>query len=269
VNIVEPVEYQDNDTAAWVSGTDVINTAINQTFTQTKFDWALLAGTVGILDTEMADNMGKHQLVKLLTARTKNLTNTFKEKLEDAFGDSSTDDVTTVWSLPDVVDSSNPTLGNYGDVDRSANSWWQATETASGSVATQGLEDIRTAYYTTSRGNMDPVNMLLTTQTVYEAYQARMTVSERLAKSDSGDLEFDHLAFNGKPLFFSESLASGLLLGLNTKYIKLKINKHMNFKSQGFVRAPGGQSKSSVIQTRLQLVCTRPASQFKLTGLTA
>ncbi len=269
VSINEMVEFQDNDTAGFVASTDTLSTAINQIATQAHFEWGLLAGTVGILDTEGADNMGKNQLKNLLKTRVANLTNTFKEQMEVAFGQSSTPNINTFWSLIDIVDSGNPTLGNFGDIERAANTWWQATETGSGSMATQGLEDIRTAYHTVSRGGIDPVNMHLTTQTLYTAYQARLTPSERLQQGQKGDLEFDHLTFMRKPVFFSEQLLSGVWLGLNTKYLRFRINPAMHFKSQGFVRAPGGMSKSSVVQIRANLTCNRPASNFKLTGMTA
>ncbi len=268
-DIIEHLEYQDNDTAAWVGVNGSVSVAINQILTDAKFKWTMLAGSVGITDREEAQNKGKSSMLNLMETRVKNLENTFKDKLEAAFGDSSTDSTDVMWSLPDVVDSSDPTVGAFGDIARATYTWWQATETASGSMATQGLEDIRTAYYTTGRSMTDPVNLMLTTQTLYEAYQARLTPVERLVNANKGDLEFEHLAFAGKPVFFSENLASGLWLGLNTKYLRLRINKNMKFKNQPFVREPGGIKKSSVVELMCQLTCTRPASQFKLTGMTA
>lgn len=268
-DIVEHLEYQDNDTVAWVGVNGSVSVAINQILTDAKFKWVMLAGSVGITDREEAQNKGKSSMLNLLETRVKNLENTFKDKLEVAFGDSSTDNLDTMWSLPDIADSGNPTAGNFGDIDRSTYTWWGATETASGSMATQGLEDIRTAYYTTGRSLTDPVNLMVTTQTLYEAYQARLTPVERLVNANKGDLEFEHLAFAGKPVFFSENLASGLWLGLNTKYLRLRINKNMKFKNQPFVREPGGIKKSSVVELMCQLTCTRPASLFKLTGMTA
>lgn len=268
-DIIEHLEYQDNDTVSWVGVNGTVSVAINQILTDAKFKWVVLAGSVGITDREEAQNKGKSAMLNLMETRVKNLENTFKDKLEDAFGDSSTDSTDVMWSLPDVVDSSDPSIGSFGDIARATYTWWQATETASGSMATQGLEDIRTAYYTTGRSMTDPVNVMVTTQTLYEAYQARLTPVERLVNANKGDLEFEHLAFAGKPVFFSENLASGLWLGLNTKYLRLRINKNMKFKNQPFVREPGGIKKSSVVELMCQLTCTRPASQFKLTGMTA
>lgn len=268
-DIIEHIEYQDNDTVAWLAKNGTASVAINQILTDARFQWTILGGTVGIFDWEEAQNKGKSAMLGLLETRVKNLENTFKNALEIALGASSTPDANTMWSLLDVVDSSNPTLSNFGDISRSTYSFWQATETASGSFATQGLEDVRTAYYTTGRSLTDPVNIHVTTQTIYEAYNARLLPFERLAPIAKGDLEFSSLAFAGKPVIFSEDLASGIWLGLNTKYLRLRINKNMKFKNQPFVRTPGGMQRTSLVELQCQLTCTRPGSQFKLTSVTA
>ena len=268
-DIIESLEYDDNDTAAWINQTDTVSTTVTPMFTDARFAWAVLGGTVTIGDHDLAKNTGRNQRFNLLRARMTNLEATFKEKFETALGASSTPDTKTMWSLPDIVDSSNPTIANLGDISRSTYSWWQATETASGSMATQGLEDIRTAYYTTSRSQTDPVNMIVTTQTIYEAYQARHTPFMRFASNDKADLEFDHLLFNNKPVFYSENMATGLLIGINTKYLRLRVNKNLNFHYAPDVRPLGGASATKLVQTMCQLTVTRPGSLFKLTGMVA
>lgn len=268
-DIVEHIEYQDNDTVAWVGANGSVSVAVNQILSDAKFKWVVLAGSVGITDREEAQNKGKSAMLSLMETRVKNLENTFKDKLEAAFGAATTANTDTMWSIPDIADSADPGIANFGDIDRDTYTWWQATETASGSMATQGLEDIRTAYYTTGRSLTDPVNLMLCTQTLYEAYQGRLTPFERFASNSKGDLEFEHLTFANKPVFFSEDLATGLWIGLNTKYLRLRINKNMKFKNQPFVREPGGIKKSSVVELMCQLTCTRPASLFKLTGMSA
>lgn len=265
--IVVDLEYQDNDTAAWVDQDTPVSTSINQILKQAQYYWAVLAGTVGIGDHDEAKNSGSAARHKLWETRMKNLKNTFINNMETAFVNAVTPAATQIWSLLDVVDASNPGIASFGNISRATYSWWGATETASGSFATQGLEDMRTAYFTTGRAQTDPVSMLISTQTVFESYLARLTPFERLDKI--ADLEFDHVTFNKKPFYFSEDMSSGVLLGINTKYLKLYINSAMNFKNQPFVREPGGQYKSAVVQTMCQLVGTRCASNFKLTGITA
>lgn len=268
-DIVEHIEYQANGTTGFTSKTGPISTSITPILADARWSFGWLAGSVGIYDYEEDQNKGKEAMLNLLEARVKNVQAKFNVDMETAIGQASTPNANTVWSLPDIVDASNPTLGNFGDIDRATYPFWQATETASGSMAAQGLEDVRTAFYSTSRDMTDPCDLMATTQTLYEAYQARLTPFEVLASNKTGDVEFEHLAFMRKPIFFSNRMASGLFIGINSKYLRLKINKNIKFKNRPFVRAPGGQSKSSVIQLQCQLICTRPASLFKLTGMTA
>lgn len=268
-DIVRNVNYEKGGTVAKITSTSPIPVNPQQQFTQMRVVWSGLGGSVVLLDWEEAQNSGKGKMFDLLAERTNNVREEMDQQFETLALASSTADTTSLWSLLDIVDSSDPSVANYGDISRSSYSWWGATETASGSMATQGLEDIRTAYHTTSRAGIDPVTFLATTQTLFTAYQARLTTFEQLAPSDKGDLEFDSLSFMRKPLFFSEVMPTGVLLGINAKHTKLVVNKNMKFKNQPFVRQQGGQNKAAIIQLMCQLVCTRPASNFKLTGMTA
>jgi hypothetical protein len=268
-DIVRNIAHQEGGTVAKITASSAVNISQAQEFTQARFAWAAIGGSVVIGDWERAQNSGKGKLFDLLAERVANVREEMNQNFEAFALASSTADTTSLWSLLDIIDSADPSAANYGDIDRDSYTWWAATEAASGSMATQGLEDIRTAYHTTSRAGMDPVSFLVTTQTVYEAYQARLTPFEQLSPTDKGDLEFDSLAFMRKPMFFSEVMPTGVLLGINSKHTKLVVNKNMMFSKTPFVRTQDGQSEASLIRLMCQIVCTRPASNFKLTGLTA
>lgn len=266
--IVEDLEYDDNVNVAWVAKTDPVAVTDNNILTQAKFSWAVIAGGVTIYDHDLAKNAGASKIHDMMDVKIKNLEASINAGMESALVAAVAASTKYPWSLLDIIDSADPSIADLGDIDRDSYTWWCATETASGSMATQGLEDIRTAFHTVSRGMMDPVNLMVTTQTLYTAYQARLTPYERLG-SKNGDLEFETLTFANKPIVYSELTASGMWLGLNTKYLKLTINSNMHFKNQPFVRAQGGQSQAAIVQTMCQMTTNRPASMFKLTGMTA
>jgi hypothetical protein len=263
--LVENIEYQGNTTTGWVSSSTVVPVGIAPILKQAAFEWAVLAGAVGIDDHEEAKNSGEHQMINLMTARINNVKEKFDQDLELALVGQVTPNAQTIWSLLDVVDSSDPAISNYGTIDRDTFTFWQATEISSGAFATQGLEDMRTGQLTVSKGGTEKPDLYITTQSIYESYLARLTPFERLAKV--GDLEFEHVAFANKPFVFSEQMTSGVLLGINTKYTSLYVNKKMKFRNQPFTRVPGGQSRSSIIQLMTQMVSRRPASNFKLTNV--
>lgn len=268
-DVVEHLNYQLGGTAAWTAKNGTVSVSPAQQFTDATFPLKMLMGSVVLYDWEEAQNAGQPKMFDLLEARLNNLREEMDQAFEYAAIAAVTANTSTMWSLLDIVDSANPGVANYGGIDRSTYTWFQAYEAASGSMSTQGLEDIRLAYTTTSRGMTDPVAFHITTQTLYNAYNARLISYERLAPKDQGDLEFDSLAFHGKPVLFSEQCASGLWFGINSKYTKLVVNKNMKFKNQPFVRAQGGINKASIVQLMCQLISTRPASNFKLTSMTA
>jgi hypothetical protein len=266
--ITEDLEYAANGTTGWVGPDASVSVSRNEILTKVRYSWAVLAGSVVLGDHENAKNAGRHQIHNLFKVRLNNVKNSMQNDMETALVGQTTPDANTVWSLIDIVDASDPTVGNLGDTDRDTYTWWQATEIASGSMATQGLEDIRNGYNSVSKGLTDQVNFHVTSQTVYQAYNARLTPHERIDRA-RGDIEFDHLTFHGKPVVFSEQMTSGVWLGLNLKYIKFFVNSEMEFKNQPFTRAPGGQSMSAVVQLMVQMVATAPKRSFKLTGMTA
>lgn len=269
-SIIEDVEFTSNSTADFVSQTDTLSTAVNQIMTQARFSWKVLAGAVTLGDHDEAKNSGESKQHDLLKVRIQNLENTFKTKMEVALVGGVTASNKVPTSLLDVIDSSDPALGSYGDIARATYTWWAATEASGGSFASGAAQDaIRTAYLTTSRGNTDPVSYHLTTQTAFAAYNKSLQPQERFASNSKGDLEFESLAFANKPVFFSEIMSTGLWLGINQKYLGLTINRAMHFKNRPFVRAPGGQSQSSIIQLMCEVTNSRCYSNFKITSLTA
>lgn len=267
VSIVEEIEYDNNDTVGWYGRGDTVSTVENEFLTQARFTWAFLAGSLVLHDRDMSQNMGRNQIISLAEAKTKNLMRSMDDQLERALLASSTPNSDTIWSLYDIVDSSNPTLASFGDISRSSYTWWGATEATSGAMATQGLEDIRSNEATVSRSMSDRPNFHITTQAMYLAYQARHTPLERFTDRSSGDQEFDSLAFGKKPVVFSVRAQSGTWIGINTKYLKFRVNSNYSFKQQPWVRGEGKQFKSAIVGTECQLTCVRPASFFKLSSL--
>lgn len=267
LSLVEKIDYAANDTVAWVGKTGTVATTENQFLTDARFPYATIAGSIVLYDHDVARNTGENQIFSLAKAKSDQLDESFNYNLESALLASSTPNTDTIYSIYDIIDASDPSLASFGDISRTDYTWWAATETASGPFATQGIEDIRTASNTVGRSGMDPVDLHLTTQTIYEKYMARLTTYERFVNKTKGDLEFDSLAFGNKPVKYSFAAQSGTWLGINTKYLKFRINSNMNFLQQPWVRGKGEQFKSMIVQTMCQLVCRRPKSNFKLTGL--
>lgn len=71
--IVVDLEYQDNDTVAWVDQDTPLSTTINQILKQATYQWSVIGGTVGLGYHDEAKNSGAAARHKLWTTRMKNL----------------------------------------------------------------------------------------------------------------------------------------------------------------------------------------------------
>lgn len=266
--IVVPIEYRDSNTVAFVNRSSTLSTTIRETLTQAGFRWAAIGGTYGIDDLEEAMNSGKHAFIKLLDHRLKNLLMEMEHSLEEAILASSTADADTPWSLYDIIDSADPTLANFGDIDRDSVSDWAAYEASSGAFSTQGLEDLRTALETVkTRGQGRTPGLHITTTTILNKYKARLTPFERLTSADKGDLEKKVLTFEGAPVVASYNAQSGTWLGVNLDVTKMVMNSALKFAPKPFVRTGGGLSRTAIVLTQLQMICMNPRLNFKLTSI--
>jgi hypothetical protein len=269
-DIREPIEYQGNTSAQWANDGSIIDVSVRQIMTEMQVSWKMLWGSIAVLFSEDAKNMGDQQKIALVDSRLKNLLSQFRESLEiSLFG--TAPGVDEPWTLDDIVATANPSRGNFGGIDRVANTNWQGSVTDATSVggfALAGIETVRSSEMTVSRGFTDRVGMHFTSQTLYASYQARLVQQEIFdSNKEKGDFEFPHLNFAGKPVYWSPQCPAKTWFGLNTQHLKFFINKNMRFKDYGWTQVPGGLSKSKLIGTQCQLLSKSPKRNFKITNM--
>lgn len=267
------LEYDENDTIRWVNKGSTLLANDKQILTQAQYFWALVAGTLTFNTIEDKMNVGTEARIDLVTKKLDNFRLAYRRVLETSLLASAATAVAAgndhIWTLDEVIDSSNPARANLGGIDRSTYSWWQAKEYAGGSMAVQGLEDMRKALTDIQDTDLDPVTMIWTTSTLINAYRARMNAYVRLAPNDARDLEDGAIMFSGVPMYWSTQVQSGQMLMMNTKYLKLYIQSGMEFQSDPLQMVPRTFVATKNIYTNMQLVCSKPRAQAKITGMTA
>jgi len=266
-SIVLRANYQNSGTVQQITRASALPTTQQQMYTTSSLLWAGLAGSIARNDWDIALNSGSPKAFDLFEQDLKNLQEEMAQTLEGILVGAVTVSTSSIWSLLDVIDSSNPGVGNYAGLDRSSYTWWAATETAVTGGLANVIEALRTAHNTASRNGMDPVDFCVTTQTIQEAIAARHTAYLQISSGDKADLMFPSIIFNGRPVFYSDQMLADTLLGVNLSHTKLYVAKQMKMKMSAPLRTPSGQDEVRHVRSIMQVVCYRPASNFKLTGL--
>lgn len=292
--IITQLEYAKNGTVAAFSGTDVIDTTKQTVFTSAEWDWRYVAGTVTITVEEKAKNNGPEQVVDLLRGKERNLVSSFQDKMETylfaAQPASGSKDPNSLTELVDVDPTGDPPRANVGGITTasSANTWWRNRTVpldVDTTVSVGGTYDFATNAQTYMRrmwnacsqsGGMEEPDLVVTTQEVYEAYEAMfppqlvLTVESR----NKADLGFRAFEFKGAPMIFSKTLTGGTgttankLYMLNRRHLRLVTHTDWNFKMGDFIEPSNQAAMTAKMIWSGNFVCTNRLRQGVIEGFT-
>lgn len=232
--IVIPLLYGVNDTAASYADYDDIAVTAQTGITSAEFAWKQYAATVAISGIEEAKNNGEEAVIDLLEAKIMQAEETIVENFDNMFitGDGTGNSGKDWDGLASLVSDQTSSIGGI-DPDTAGDSYWKASKNTTAGVLS--IADMNTAFNNASVGADQP-NMVLTTQTLYEKYEALLQPQLRFTDSKSADAGFQNLLFKGSPVFYDTYVPTGFVYFLNTKYLRLVGHTQNWFKTTPFIK---------------------------------
>jgi hypothetical protein len=153
-------------------------------------------------------------------------------------------------------------------IDSNVETWWRNKFTASGSFATQGLDDMRTTFNNCTKGSMHP-DLLVTTQTVYQYYEKILQPLERFLDQKAADAGFQNLLFKGSPIMWDEYCTAGYMYFLNSEFIHWIVDSETDFTTTPFMRPNNQDAEVAQILTYANLALSNRARQGVMTAIVA
>lgn len=279
-SIVEPLLIERNSTVKAYSGYDIIDTTPQQGITAAEFLWKQVAGTVTISGEEEFKNAGsKTKVISLLQSKIQQLELSMMLEINRQLqGDGTGTGGKEITGLGLAVEDGT-TFGTYGGIDSNAFPYWRnqwagniaITGFATTIVGTAFLNALRTMYNSCSRGKVKPT-LIMSTQQVYEIYEALLVPNERFMDMRLGDLGFLNLMFKATPWVFDDDMpgsAFGVsnnheLVMLNADFLKFVIGKGKNFVVTDFVRPENQDAKVSQTIMYGNLTCCNRQRQGRM-----
>lgn len=270
--IVQPLMYAKNSTAGSYSGYDTLDVTPQAGIDSAEFNWKQLSASITISGEEQMKNKGrKEKIIDILQARTDQAEMSIKEQFAiQMFSDGTGNNGKDVTGLEAMVNNS----GTYGGINSATYSWWQSYVESSSEAL--GLAKMRTAFNTPTLGGKDHADLIVTTQTLFEKYEALLTnynnyvsFSTNSAGSKAlGDAGFQALEFKGQPIVWDELCPAGTMYFLNSKHMKLVVHQDRNFETTDFVKPENQDSLVAQILFMGNFTCDRRKSFAKLTNKT-
>jgi hypothetical protein len=261
--IVEPLIYGSNSTVASYSGYDSLSLTPQQGITAAEYEWKQYAASITISGIEEAKNNGEQEIINLLEAKIMQAEESLREGFNQMFFGSGTGNSGKDWNgLGNIVEAS----GTVGGIDRSTETWWRSYEENTATALT--LAQMATAYNTVSVGNDHP-DMILTTQTLFEKYEALLVPQLRFTDTRTADAGFQNLLFKAAPVAYDVHAPAGTMFFLNSKYLTLVGHSQKWFAQTAFVSPEDVDAKYALIMCYGNLTCRNAKKQGKLTAKTA
>ena len=261
--IVEPLIYGQNSTVASYSGYDTISLTAQSGITAAEYDWKQYAASIAISGIEEAKNNGEQEIINLLEAKIMQAEESMREGFNTMFYADGTGNSGKDWNgLGNIVEAS----GTVGGIDRSTEAYWRSYEENTSEALS--LAKMATAYNSVSVGNDHP-DMVLTTQTLFEKYEALLQPQLRYTDTKTADAGFQNLLFKAAPVVYDEGCTAGVMFFLNSKYLTLVGHSGKWFSQTEFVRPENLDARYALIMCYGNLTCRNAAKQGKLTAKTA
>jgi len=263
--IVEPLIYGTSSTVKSYSGYDSIALTAQTGITAAEYEWKQYAASIAISGIEEAKNNGEQEIINLLEAKIMQAEESMREGFNQMFFGDGTGNSSKDWNgLGNIVEAS----GTVGGINRatSGNEYWRSYEENTATALT--LAQLSTAYNSVSVGNDHP-DMVLTTQTLFEKYEALLQPQLRYTDTKTADAGFQNLLFKAAPVVYDEHCTAGIVYFLNSKYLTLVGHSGKWFSQTEFVRPEDLDARYALIMCYGNLTCRNAAKQGKLTAKTA
>jgi hypothetical protein len=263
--IVEPLIYGQNSTVASYSGYDSLALTPQEGISAAEYDWKQYAASIAISGIEEAKNNGEQEIINLLEAKIMQAEESMRESFNQMFFADGTGNSSKDWNgLGNLVESGN-TVGGINSA-TSGNEFWRSYEENTATALT--LAQMSTAYNSVSVGNDHP-DTLLTTQTLFEKYEALLQPNLRYTDTKTADAGFQNLLFKAAPVMYDVHCTAGVFYFLNSKYITLVGHSNKWFSQTEFIKPEDTDARYALIMCYGNLTVRNRAKQGKLTAKTA
>lgn len=257
---------------------DTHNTTPDDNVRMGEANWVHYSHGLVVSEYDRAVNQGAEALASFIADQTESVLFALADLVGDHLWSTSlvTPGVTNVDSLISANDAVHTLSGanydNYNSRGLSARGTAAASISfTSGSFATQGLEDMRTAFNNSSEGEIMPTDVFCS-YTDHERYEGRLQPQERFAApAQTGDGAFMRLAFRQVPVTAEPKCTAGRMyfMRIGQDGIHSRILSPFDFRFAEFKPAQDQEAFVSELQLKLNtIIRNRRYGNNKMIGIT-
>lgn len=259
VSIVAPLMTSRSTAAGFYDGYGELDVTPQDPFTSTQYKWKQAYASISVNGREVAQNQGAGRIANLVESKQMHAEKSLKDVINEGLHASSpgSEDITSLVTLIDATST-------IGDINSTSNSYWQSLVTTGGVFASQGVADWRTTANTLMLRGGSP-KLILTTQTVHEAYEGTLVPQKRYANDSTGNARFNDIMFGDMKVRFDGQCASGVSYFLDPNALALYVHENRNFTLDEWVKIPDQDARVTQLFVMLELAAINRRLLAKVT----
>lgn len=264
LTIVQPLDYQANQTYQRYSGYDVLNVSAVDVLTAAEYPWRQVAVNVAASGLEIRTNSGASRIVNFTKAKIKNAQRSMANGLSvDLYSDGTA--ANQINGIQAVIADTG--VGTVGGINASNFPFWQnvvnsaAAPIQGGGAITYSSATIETMMLNTwiklTRGTDTP-DMVVMSDDLFAMYEQSQTSLKRYAPADDGQGGMISMKYKTADVFFD---SSGGIPGthayfINTDYLELVAHRDANMTMMDELQSVNQDAVVIPILWQGNLVCS-------------
>ncbi len=236
-----PVMTGEGGTFSWYSALEPLNITPSEGTTLASYTWKQAATSIAVSGLDARKNSGKAQIADIIKVRYGQAEADMSKGIATGLFSDGTGSSNKQLTGFEAAMPTDPTTGTYGSINAANNTSWRSRISASvGSAATNLLPAMRTVFNSCSKGRSatSAPNLIVTTQTVHEAFEATFAPRVRYQPNPPGGADggIDKIKFKGADVIWDPFCTSGMMYMLNLAHIMLFVHSDANFvqSEEGF-----------------------------------
>lgn len=224
--IIEELMYKKNGTFGSFSGYDTLDITPQEGLTAAAYDWKQGAVSITFNGREKALNEGPHQNIGLVKSRIEQAELSAREGFNTMFWSDGTGNAGKDFlGLGALIGDETSAITDIGGIDcaLAGNEFWRSTvRDVSLDASTVRSTGIWTNVVNTAGKGADAFDFGITTQELFEHYEASLEPNMRYTSDKGADAKFENITFKQRPLFYDDMCPTGETIFPNSRYVKLK-----------------------------------------------
>lgn len=265
-SVIVPIRSSKNSTAASYSNYQTIDTTPQDNETAAQYLYKQYAASISLSGKEeRVQNKGKYEVLDIVKTKIEDAEMALRDNINTALFAASPASQ-DVGSLVTSVDATS----SIGQINSTTYSFWQSNVVTSGSFSAQGLADMRAQWSTLEqRMPISAPDLLLTTTTIRDYYEASLVPQQRYASDGTGNGSFDKLKFKSAIIDVDSQCTSGAMYFLNSDVMELVIDPDTDFKMTDWVKPANQDARVAQYLVALELVIKNRRKLGKNVSITA